>query len=103
MCVSFASSFSHTRKAKFLLKAWRVAKKRPMLHGPMRERGAASMFNFLQTADLIHLRPGQRTASSEVPHRIERLRGGNALQRELLRVEESRQSEAGKGKEETTS
>lgn len=34
------------------------------------------MFNFLQTAGLIHLRPGQRTASSEVSHRRERLRGG---------------------------
>lgn len=54
------------------------------------------MFNFLQTAGLIHLRPGQRTASSEVSAPTREAERGNAFQRELLRVEESRQSEEGK-------
>lgn len=77
-------------------------KKKRLLCETMCKRGAPSMFNFLQTAGLIHLRPGQRTVSTEVSHRRD-AESRNTLQRELFRVEESRQSKTGEGKEERTS
>lgn len=62
------------------------------------------MFNFLQTAGLIHLRPGQRTAPSEVSRRRERLRRGTHYKESCSELERADKVKQERGeREEATS